>query len=299
MSDISNILEMRHISKSFPGVKALDDVDLIVEKGTVHGIMGENGAGKSTLMKILFGQYQPDSGEIYYNGGEVQFTSVKDAVDHRISMIYQELSPIKDLTIAENVFVGRYPKKHHLVDWDKMHRSCQEIFDKLGFDYDPQTKIRDLKTADIQMLEIIKAISFNAELVIMDEPSSSISQNEVEQLYDFIKALKAKGITIIIITHKIDEIFTISDKVTVLRDGKHIGTVPTSKLDRAGLIKMMDGPSHDVFKHAEKLETTNIRPPQITRFGAILETAIPISGTVLNVGELGNELIRLKAAKGA
>lgn len=269
MSYISNILEMRHISKSFPGVRALDDVDLIVEKGTVHGVMGENGAGKSTLMKILFGQYQPDGGEIYYCGEKVQFTSVKDAVDHRISMIYQELSPIKDLTIAENVFVGRYPKKHHLVDWDTMYRSCQEIFDKLGLDYDPHTKIKDLKTADIQMLEIIKAISFNAELVIMDEPSSSISQNEVEQLYDFIRALKAEGITIIIITHKIDEIFTISDKVTVLRDGKHIGTVPTSELDRASLIKMMVG-----------REMSNVFPQ---REGEIGETLLEVRG--LNNGK--------------
>lgn len=269
MSYISNILEMRHISKSFPGVRALDDVDLIVEKGTVHGVMGENGAGKSTLMKILFGQYQPDSGEVYYNGEKVQFASIKDAVDHRISMIYQELSPIKDLTIAENVFVGRYPQKLHLVDWDTMYRSCQEIFDKLGLDYDPHTKIKDLKTADIQMLEIIKAISFNAELVIMDEPSSSISQNEVEQLYDFIRALKAEGITIIIITHKIDEIFTISDKVTVLRDGKHIGTVPTSELDRASLIKMMVG-----------REMSNIFPQ---REGEIGETLLEVRG--LNNGK--------------
>ncbi|MBQ8144628.1 MAG: sugar ABC transporter ATP-binding protein [Butyricicoccus sp.] len=233
---------MRNISKSFPGVKALDGVELKVEKGTVHAVMGENGAGKSTLMKVLFGQYAPDEGEIIFEGNKVAFKSVKEAVSCGISMIYQELSPIKELSIAENVFVGRYPKTSTgFIDWNKMYASCQEIFDHWGLQYDPRAKIKTLKTADVQMIEIIKAISFNAKLVIMDEPSSSISQREVEKLYDFIRALKAEGITIIIITHKLEEVFTISDEVTVLRDGKYIGTNPIGELDRAKLIKMMVG----------------------------------------------------------
>lgn len=233
---------MKNISKSFPGVKALDGVNLQVEPGTVHAVMGENGAGKSTLMKVLFGQYAPDDGEILFEGGNVRFKSVKEAVNHGISMIYQELSPIKELSIAENVFVGRYPKKAGpVIDTEKMYADCQAIFERWGLDYDPHTKIKMLKTADIQMIEIIKAISFNAKLVIMDEPSSSISQKEVDKLFDFIRILKKNGITIIIITHKMDEVFNISDQVTVLRDGKYIGTDHIKNFDRARLVKMMVG----------------------------------------------------------
>jgi len=233
---------MKNISKSFPGVKALDGVDLQVKEGTVHAVMGENGAGKSTLMKVLFGQYEPDMGEILLDGKPVHFKSVKEAVNHGISMIYQELSPIKELSIAENVFVGRYPKKMGpILDTAKMYSDCQEIFKRWGLNYDPHTKIKMLKTADIQMIEIIKAISFNAKLVIMDEPSSSISLKEVEKLFDFIRILKKNGITIIIITHKLDEVFKISDRVTVLRDGKYIGTDDIENFDRARLVKMMVG----------------------------------------------------------
>lgn len=254
---ISCLLEMKNISKSFPGVKALDGVQLQVEQGTVHAVMGENGAGKSTLMKVLFGQYAPDEGEIIFEGQPVAFKSVKEAVNHGISMIYQELSPIKELSIAENVFTGRYPMTAaHFIDWGKMYADCQEIFDRWGLSYDPRAKIKTLKTADIQMIEIIKAISFHAKLVIMDEPSSSISQREVEKLYDFIRTLKEAGITIIIITHKLDEVFTIADQVTVLRDGKYIGTNSISELDRAKLIKMMVG-----------REMSNVFPKKDTGYG--------------------------------
>jgi len=251
---------MRDITKSFPGVKALDGVNLKVEKGTVHALMGENGAGKSTLMKILFGQQPPDSGTILFNGQEVHFKSVKEAVNAGISMIYQELSPIKELSIAENVFVGRYPKtRAGAIDWKTMYDSCQKIFDRWGLNYNPRTKIKMLKTADIQMIEIIKAISFNAQLVIMDEPTSSISQNEIEMLYDFIRALKREHITIIIITHKLDEVYTIADEVTVLRDGQYIGAKPIGELSRPELIKMMVG-----------REMTNLFPPKDIGYGDVL-----------------------------
>ena len=251
---------MRDITKSFPGVKALDGVNLKVEKGTVHALMGENGAGKSTLMKILFGQQPPDSGTILFNGQEVHFKSVKEAVNAGISMIYQELSPIKELSIAENVFVGRYPKtRAGAIDWKTMYDSCQKIFDRWGLNYNPRTKIKMLKTADIQMIEIIKAISFNAQLVIMDEPTSSISQNEIEMLYDFIRALKRENITIIIITHKLDEVYTIADEVTVLRDGQYIGAKPIGELSRPELIKMMVG-----------REMTNLFPPKDIGYGDVL-----------------------------
>ena len=232
---------MKGITKSFPGVKALDGVNLQVEEGSIHALMGENGAGKSTLMKVLFGQYQPDEGQIFLRGQKVVFHSVKEAVQQGISMIYQELSPIQDLSIAENVFVGRYPKKKGLVDHKEMVRRCKAIFDQWGLNYDPKAKIRTLKTADVQMIEIIKAISFDAKLVIMDEPSSSISQKEVEKLLGFIRKLKKEGITVIIITHKLDEVFAISDRITVLRDGQYIGSDDTKNFDRARLIKMMVG----------------------------------------------------------
>jgi ABC-type sugar transport system ATPase subunit len=248
---------MTNISKSFPGVKALDGVSLRVEYGTVHALMGENGAGKSTLMKVLFGQYPADTGEIRINGEKVAIKNVKDAVSLGVSMIYQELSPIQELSIAENIYVGRYPKtKFGIVDTKRMYSDCQKIFDRWGLNYRPFDKMKTLKTADVQMIEIIKAISFNAKLVIMDEPTSSISKREVEKLFDFIRVLKSEGITIIMISHKIDEVFEISDQVTVLRDGKYIGSTATKDLTRAELIKMMVG-----------REMSNVFPAKETGYG--------------------------------
>lgn len=248
---------MKGISKSFPGVKALDNVELQVRKGTVHAIMGENGAGKSTLMKVLFGQYAPDEGEIIFEGEPVKFKSVKEAVNAGISMVYQELSPIKELSIAENVFVGRYPKTTGgIIDTRKMYDDCQKIFDRWGLKYNPKQKIKMLKTADIQMVEIVKAISFNAKLVIMDEPSSSISQKEVQDLFEFIRILKENGITIVIITHKLDEVFALADDVTVLRDGQYIGTDSIQNFDRNRMIKMMVG-----------REMNNVFPVKDTKYG--------------------------------
>ena len=261
---------MKQITKSFPGVKALDKVELKVKTGTVHAVMGENGAGKSTLMKVLFGQYAPDGGEILLDGKPVRFRSVKEAVSHGISMIYQELSPIRELSVAENVFVGRYPKMAGgIIDTEKMYSDCRKIFEQWGLPYNPRQKIKMLKTADVQMIEIIKAISFQARLVIMDEPSSSISQNEVEKLFDFIRTLKKNGITIIIITHKIEEVFTIADEVTVLRDGKYIGSDEIGNFDRARLIKMMVG-----------REMNHVYPQKKTAYGdALLEVRHLNSGS--------------------
>lgn len=239
---MNTILEMSHISKSFPGVKALDDVSIQIERGTVHAIMGENGAGKSTLMKVLFGMYRPDSGEIRINGEKVVLRSTKDALERGISMIYQELSPLKDLSIAENIFMGRYPlKRPGVVDWKATMQRAQELFDHWGMPYRPAQKMRTLKMADMQMIEIVKAISFNAKLIIMDEPTSAITEREVQKLFSFIRELKNRGITIVIITHKLDEVFQIADAISVLRDGQYIGSKPISAITKDEMVTMMVG----------------------------------------------------------
>lgn len=214
---MEEILAMEHITKTYPGVKALDDVSISFIQGEVHAVMGENGAGKSTLMKILNGMIQADSGDIRFHGEKVAIRNPRDARALGIAMIHQELNPIKDLTVAENMFVGRYPQKGCFVDWSTMYDECRKLFEHWKVDFDPKQKVRTLSTAETQMLEILKAISYDAKLIIMDEPTSAITEREVQKLFSFIEELKGKGITIIIITHKIDEVFHVADRVSVLR----------------------------------------------------------------------------------
>lgn len=240
---MDNILVMKQITKTYPGVKALDDVSIEVKRGEVHALMGENGAGKSTLMKILSGVHQADEGQIFFDGKEVRIHNPGESLKLGISMIFQELSPILDLTIAENIFAGvRFPRKHKgIVDWDAAFTQCEQLFQKWGLNYDPRQKMRTLSIADTQMIEIVKAISFDVKLIIMDEPSSALTEKEVEKLFEFIHVLKKSGITVIIITHKLDEVFAITDTVTVLRDGKYIGTKATAEITREEMIRMMVG----------------------------------------------------------
>lgn len=240
---MDNILEMHHITKTFPGVKAVDDVSIAVKKGEVFALLGENGAGKSTLMKILDGIQPPDSGEIIFNGERVTIKDPSDALHMGISMIFQELNPIPDLTIAENLFAGvRFPRKAKgIVDWKEAFRRSEELFHNWGLNYNPRDKMRSLSLADCQMVEIIKAISFDSKLIIMDEPSSSLTEKEVNKLFDFIRILKKEGISIIIITHKLDEVYAITDTVTVMRDGKYVGSKPTKEMTRQEMIRMMVG----------------------------------------------------------
>lgn len=255
------ILAMHNITKTYPGVKALNNVSVDFVAGEVHAVMGENGAGKSTLMKVLNGMISADSGEIWFNGERVSIHSPRDAQALGISMIHQELNPIKDLTVAENMFVGRYPVKKGIVDWKGMYEKCQELFEHWGVEFDPRHKVRLMSTAEIQMLEILKAISYDAKLIIMDEPTSALTEREVQKLFSFIAELKAQGITIIMITHKIDEVFAVSDRVSVLRDGQYIGTAPTKELDRDHLITMMVG-----------REISNVFPPRaFTDHGTVLK----------------------------
>src|SRR6266545_739818 len=238
------LLSLRNVSKTFPGVRALDDVRLDVRKGTVHALMGENGAGKSTLMKCVIGIYQADSGTMTFKGDAFEGVSIHSALRRGISMIHQELSPVPHMTIAENIFLGREPTTWYgLVDMKRMNANTKELLHRLGIVLDPETKMIDLSIANRQLVEIAKAISYDSDLIIMDEPTSAITEVEVRRLYGIIRSLRAQGRSVIYITHKMDEVFEITDEVTVFRDGRYIGTDPTASLTRDTLIQRMVGRS--------------------------------------------------------
>lgn len=238
----NDILVMENISKSFPGVRALSDVNLTVRQGTIHALMGENGAGKSTLMKILDGIYAPDGGRITFQGQPVTIDSTHTALKMGISMIHQELSPIPYMTVAENIFLGREPLgRFGLIDKRHLNANTKALLDRLEIHIHPSTPMKDLSVANTQMVEIAKAISYDASLIIMDEPTSAITEREVAHLFNMIRSLKEKGVTIIYITHKMDEVFQIADEITVLRDGKHVATVPATETNKIRLITMMVG----------------------------------------------------------
>lgn len=244
---------MQHIYKSFPGVNVLQDVHLNLVPGEVHALMGENGAGKSTLMKILMGIYSADKGEIYLDGQRVRFKNPHEALDHGVAMIHQELNPIMDMPVFENVFVGReIHNKLGIVDKQQMIRKTQAIFDDIGIHIDPTVTMRELSVAQCQLVEIVKAISVGARIVIMDEPTSAITETEVETLFTQIDRLKKEGVAILYISHKMDEIFRICDRITVLRDGEFIGCDEAANMDENLLIKMMVGREiHDIFPKTE------------------------------------------------
>lgn len=240
------VLELKNIYKSFPGVKVLEDVTLQVRPGEVHALMGENGAGKSTLMKILMGIYKADQGSIFLEGKETVIHGPKDAMSKGISMIHQELNTVLDMEVAENVFVGRELlkkgfEKLKIVDIARMREETGKYFREMNIDIDPRAKMRTLSVAEMQLVEIVKAISLNSRIIVMDEPTSAITEKEATVLFAQIERLKKQGVAIIYISHKMDEIFRISDTITVLRDGQWIGTKPAKELDNDMLIKMMVG----------------------------------------------------------
>ncbi|MCA0756582.1 sugar ABC transporter ATP-binding protein [Paenibacillus sp. N4] len=240
-----NVLEMRGISKAFPGVQALSGVTLKVRPGTVHALMGENGAGKSTLMKCLFGIYKPDEGEIYLNGAKASINSSKDALNSGISMIHQELHPVPHRNVMENIWLGRFPVSGYgpfkLVDEKRMYRDTLDLFRDLDLDIDPRARTGSLSVSKVQSLEIAKAVSFNSKVIVMDEPTSSLTGNEVEQLFSIINRLRKRGVSIIYISHKMEEILRISDDVTIMRDGKYVGTWPAAELTTDLIITRMVG----------------------------------------------------------
>lgn len=237
------LLRADNISKSFPGVKALDKVQLHVEKGKVHALMGENGAGKSTLMKILIGMLRPDAGTISLNGREVSFHSVHDAIKAGFSMIHQELLPFPELTVAENIFMGRQPVKGFAgwIDQRRLYNDARALMARLGVTIKVNRRMKELSIAEMQMVEIAKAISNKAEVIIMDEPTSAISGKEVQVLFNIIRDLTQQGIAVIYISHKMDEILEIADTITVMRDGKYIATHPARELSKERLINLIVG----------------------------------------------------------
>jgi methyl-galactoside transport system ATP-binding protein len=289
------LLELNNISKEFPGVKALDDVTLKVRAGTVHALMGENGAGKSTLMKCLFGIYKPDAGEIYISGEKKEINTSKDALECHISMIHQELHPIPFRNVMENIWLGRFPTRGfgplQFVDHKKMFKATESLFKELDILINPKTLVRTLSVSKVQSIEIAKAVSFQSKLIVMDEPTSSLTGNEVEHLFKIINELRSRGVSIIYISHKMEEILRISDEVTIMRDGKKIGTWDAGELTTDIIISKMVGrdlkerfperdnkPAEEILR-VEGLTSTN--PKSFTNISFELR-----KGEILGIGGL-------------
>lgn len=264
-------LRVSEIEKSFPGVKALDNINFAVKKGSIHVLCGENGAGKSTLMKIINGIYQPDGGQIFIDEKPVNINNPIKARNLGISMIFQELNYIPEMTVQESFFIGNLPvNQYGKVKWKEINRRTKELLKKEGLSYDLHTKMKDLSISDIQMLEIAKAISYNSDIIIMDEPTSAITQKEVEILFEKILALRDRGTSIIYISHKMDEIFRIADEITVLRDGCVVETRAKEDLDIETLISLMVGrklennfPKEEIQRGKKILEVKGLTNPGV------------------------------------
>jgi methyl-galactoside transport system ATP-binding protein len=235
------LLKIEGVDKSFSGVQVLKNVHLEVAPGSVHALMGENGAGKSTLMKCLFGIYRQDSGRFFLDGQEFNFTDPKHALENGVSMVHQELNQVVQRTISDNIWLGRYPRKGLFIDEKEMRKRTLELFKTIDIHLDPDTDLAKLSVSQRQMVEIAKAISYDAKIIVLDEPTSSLTLKETRLLFQIIKSLKDKGVSVIYISHKMDEIFEICDEVTVLRDGNYIGTETISDIDMDKLVSMMVG----------------------------------------------------------
>jgi ABC-type sugar transport system ATPase subunit len=272
----SSILEIKNLTKRFAGVTALDNVSLSVAQGEVHALMGENGAGKSTLIKILTGVYRADSGDIFFDGKKISFKDVSSAHHAGINAIYQELNMVSGLTVSENIFIGRYPLTRSGIDWKTMHLSAQKLIDNIGIDIDVHQPLGNYGTAKQQIVAILRAVSMESKLIIMDEPTSSLDTHEVHILFDIIDKLKQAGISIIFITHRLDEVYKKCDRITVLKDGKCVGTYNLSELSQYELLTKMIGQKTLVMEHIATerqtkkdlvlLEVNNLsRPPYVNK----------------------------------
>lgn len=242
------VLEAKNVTKRFPGVTALSNINFRLQRGKVHALMGENGAGKSTLMKIIAGIYQADEGELYLRGEKVTFHTPKQALNQGISMIHQELSPILDMTIAENLFLGKEFVKSQFIDYRRMNSEAAALLQRVGVELAPTLVMKQLSVSQMQMVEIAKALSYDAEIIIMDEPSATITEREISNLFGIIQSLKEEGRCVVYITHKMDEVFQIADEITVFRDGKYIGTYDKDEIDENQLVvKMVDRELTEIF----------------------------------------------------
>lgn len=284
------ILEVDGVRKEFPGVVALDNVQLNVRPGTVHALMGENGAGKSTLMKIIAGVYIPDRGEVRFAGKKLNIQNPLDALNSGIAMIHQELNLMNTMTVSENIWIGREPKNFvGLIDHAQMQRMTQELFDNLNIRLEPQADVGTLTVAQKQMVEIAKAVSFNSDVLIMDEPTSAITETEVEHLFQIIRSLRAKGVGIVYITHKMSELFEIADELTVFRDGQYIATVDAKDVTRDEIIKMMVGREiTDMFPKVDcEIGETILEVKDLTLPGAFKDVSFSLRrGEILGVAGL-------------
>ncbi len=261
------LLQMTDICKSFPGVKALDHVSLTVRRGTVHALMGENGAGKSTLMKCLFGIYRKDEGSIRLEGQEIEFKTSKEALEHGVAMVHQELNQALKRNVMDNLWLGRYPKNGLAVSERTMLRDTKKVFEELEIDVDPHQIMSTLPVSKRQMVEIAKAVSYNSKVIVFDEPTSSLTEEEVEHLFKIINMLRDRGCGIIYISHKMAEILRISDDVTIMRDGQWVDTRPAAELDMPTIIKLMVG-----------RELGNQFPPKTNKPGEVALTVEHLSG---------------------
>ncbi|MDR2649485.1 MAG: ATP-binding cassette domain-containing protein [Clostridiales bacterium] len=272
----SVLLQMIDINKEFPGVKALDRVSLTIRKGTVHSLMGENGAGKSTLMKCLFGIYQKNSGQILLEGREVSFRSSREALENGVAMVHQELNQALRRNVMDNIWLGRYPMLAGvIVDEKKMYRDTKAIFEQLGINVEPRRVMSSLPVSTRQMVEIAKAVSYHAKVIVFDEPTSSLTEKEVGHLFGIIRMLRDAGTGIIYISHKMEEILRISDEVTIMRDGRHIATKPAADLTMDQIIKMMVG-----------RELSSRFPPKTNKPGEVLLEVRNLSGMYNQVSDV-------------
>ena len=284
-------LEMRGVVKSFPGVKALDGVNFKLRPGTVHALMGENGAGKSTLMKCLFGIYSMDAGEIYYEGEKVQIRDPLMALNLGIAMVHQELQPITERSVAENIFVGRYPTKkalgfYPIIDHEKMYADTERLLKSVHMNFDPRQLLGTLSVSQMQSVEIAKAISNDCQVLILDEPTSSLTSNEVEALFKIIRDLKAKGVSIIYISHKMDEILRIGDEVTIMRDGRYIGTWDAASLTTDTIITNMVGRKLENLYPPRECYATDEEVLRVENFTSINPRSFRNASFTLHKGEI-------------
>ena len=284
-------LEMRKITKTYPGVRALDNVSFEIAKGEVHALVGENGAGKSTLMKILAGAQPMDSGEIIINGTPVHITTPQKAMDLGVSIIYQEFNLVPYLNAAENIFLGREPKGAvpGFIDFRTMYSEAEKVIDQLGVKLNVRSPVNRLSIAQQQMVEIGKATSRNSTIIAMDEPSATLTEHELKALFELIRSLKEKGVSVIYISHRLEEIFEIADRVTVLRDGHLVGVMDVSETDRDGIIRMMVGRElkEKIPKQAAEIGAPALTVKNLTRKGVIQDINFSVrQGEVLGIAGL-------------